>query len=180
MLESLFMRSRKGQAAIEYLMNYAWAIALIIIVGVAIFGLNIGGIRNSLTAQSSQISQAGEQISVIGYKCDSNGNVTVSIQNNGAGLAKSIAVGVVPNSSTGYGLGEPAGVVSSNGTLACASTSLFPAQTTTCITGGPIKQICASKVGQTYTLMVNLSYIDDTTGITFKPVRNFTGILQSA
>ncbi|MBI4017890.1 MAG: hypothetical protein HY366_03020, partial [Candidatus Aenigmarchaeota archaeon] len=63
------MNTRKGQAAIEYLTNYTWAIAVIIIVGIAIFGLNIGGVRNSLTTQSSTVIQGGEQLSVVGYTC---------------------------------------------------------------------------------------------------------------
>ena len=63
----MFMKNPKGQAAIEYLMNYAWAIALIIIVGVAIFSLNIGNLGGSLSGSGSGLSQQFEQVAIIGY-----------------------------------------------------------------------------------------------------------------
>ncbi|MBI4017893.1 MAG: hypothetical protein HY366_03035 [Candidatus Aenigmarchaeota archaeon] len=167
---SVFPRSsRKGQAAIEYLMNYAWAIALIIIVGVAIFGLNIGGIRNSLSTQSSQVTQAGEQLALIGYKCTTNAasGFTISLQNNGA------------NKLT---LGNPTIDVLSGGSgsgITCtpASTTLFPGETTTCATTATVS---CTTVGQPYKAGVVLVYTDAQTSIQNKPVRNITGVTQSA
>ena len=149
-------------------MNYAWAIALIIIVGVAIFGLNIGGIRNSLSSQSSQLTQAGEQVSIIGYTCTSGaGNITVSLQNNGAGLVKDINVSFI-NESQSTSLSD------------CAGTpDIFPAQTQICRSNVSTGLRCAP-VGQTYELMVTIVYIDDISGITYRPTRNITGTVQQS
>ncbi|QQG39292.1 MAG: hypothetical protein HYS81_02795 [Candidatus Aenigmatarchaeota archaeon] len=159
--------SPKGQSAIEYLMNYAWAIALIIIVGIAIFQLNIGGIRNSLTSQSSQITQAGEQLAVVGYLCDSEGRFSVSVQNNGAGQIKDIYLNASNESSTVL-------------TDCTGTPDIFPGQTQICrntSTGG--RGIRCGNVGQSYEIQVTVSYIDDVSGLTFKPSRNFTGTVQA-
>lgn len=70
--------NRRGQAAIEYLMNYAWAIAIVVIVGVAIFSLNIGDIGFSLSSSGSSLSQQFEQLAVIGHKWGVTGGDNVN------------------------------------------------------------------------------------------------------
>ncbi|MBI4017844.1 MAG: hypothetical protein HY366_02785 [Candidatus Aenigmarchaeota archaeon] len=173
------MNTRKGQAAIEYLTNYTWAIAVIIIVGIAIFGLNIGGVRNSLTSQSSTVIQGGEQLSVVGYTCSAGLVATVSVQNNGATLLKNIFVNITPNNSASGVEAAKANYTytTCNG---ASATNLFPGQSVACTSASGNSTLCATKAGQSYTIMVSIAYTDDNTGVVYKPVRNFTGTLQAA
>ena len=160
--------SPKGQAAIEYLMNYAWAIALIIIVGVAIFGLNIGGIRNSLSTQSSQVTQAGEQLAIIGHKCASDSTFTLAVQNNGANKL------TINGNWTVQGL---AGASGSVGTCNPSPTTVFPGETSTC--SSVVLTSCGT-VGQPYKIGIVMNYTDTQTNIQNKPIRNITGTTQSS
>ncbi|MBI4017891.1 MAG: hypothetical protein HY366_03025 [Candidatus Aenigmarchaeota archaeon] len=159
------MDTRKGQAAIEYLTNYTWAIAVIIIVGIAIFGLNIGGVRNSLTSQSSTITQAGEQLAVVGHTC-SGTTLTVSVQNNGANR---LAL------SNGWYMGSVAGATGA-GSCNPNATSLFPSETTACAAA---LTNCGT-IGQPYKVYVVMNYTDTQSGTLYKPNRTLTGVTQAA
>jgi hypothetical protein len=88
-------------------MNYAWAIALIIIVGIAIFALDVGGLRTSIEGKSSTATQLGETLGITDsiYLAGSPGEVRVSLQNNGGARLNLTNVSVTEvngNSVTGF------------------------------------------------------------------------------
>lgn len=82
-------KTRKGQASIEYLMNYAWAIALIIIIVAAIISLDIVNLQYSLSGSDSSFGQEFENVAVAGHRlhsCSSSSNclMDITLKNNGA------------------------------------------------------------------------------------------------
>lgn len=63
----------RGQATIEYLMNHAWVIALIIVAGVAIFALDIGDIKVSIEGKNPR--QYAADVAVVGHTCGGTSTV---------------------------------------------------------------------------------------------------------
>jgi hypothetical protein len=84
-----FTTTRSGQASIEYLMNYAWAIALIIIVVGAIINLDIVQLKFSIGGSGSSFGQSFETVAVQGHRLHNCGASTnclmdLTLKNNGA------------------------------------------------------------------------------------------------
>ena len=74
---SVSARSLHGQAAIDFLMTYGWAIILIILVAAALFAL---GIFNTGSYVGNKAA-AFTEMQVVGFNVLQNGTLTVQIQN---------------------------------------------------------------------------------------------------
>ncbi len=154
--------TRKGQAAIEYLMNYAWAIALIIIVGIAIFALDIGGLRTSLTGQSSLIQQRGETAAVEDIAFSASGNdADISVVNNGGNDIKVTQVNITQLDDSDAGATED----STNNTLKSGERALY---TVTGMTGH------GKSAGDPAKLEIEIQYTDQDTSIDHTVRREIT------
>ena len=71
------MENKKGQAALEYLLTYGWAILIIIIVGASLYSLGI-----FTPGQWTGRRQTGfAQFRVTDFKLDTDGNLTIILQN---------------------------------------------------------------------------------------------------
>ena len=160
----------KGQSAIEYLMNYAWAIALIIIVGVAIFGLDIGGIKSAIQGSGSKIRAAGQTVAVTDWvwnsSASSNDNFTIVVQNNGANKITFLNATIFEvDGTTILGLNV----------TSCGST-LFPGEKTpSCI----INTTQNKNAGNTYSLKVRITYNNTDTGISHSPEYKLDGSAEN-
>ena len=170
-----FKMDRRGQAAIEYLMNYAWAIALIIIVGVAIFSLNLGDIGFSLSSSGSGLSQQFEQVAVTGYKwgvtpsTDINDTFILTLQNNGANKITVNRVNVTE-------IDKSAVIVITHNTT---STSLFPGETVTRTINISTSGLgITKKAGDQFTVKVAVNYTDDETAVVYNSARTLKGKAQ--
>lgn len=160
------MRYKKGQSAIEYLMNYAWAIALIIIVGAAIYGLNIGGIKNSLAGQGTDLQTSSAVVSVTGKQYNTS-SLVVSFQNNGANK-------IVFNNAN---ISQVDGTIVTQ-VVACipSTTTLYPGETATnCQIA--INMSLIKTAGQPYTVKLVTNYTDNVSGIVYTPTQTIQGIV---
>ncbi|MBI4017846.1 MAG: hypothetical protein HY366_02795 [Candidatus Aenigmarchaeota archaeon] len=163
--------NNRGQASIEYLMNYAWVVALLIIVGVAVFQLNFGDIGLSISGSGSGLSQQFEQVALIGYRWGANGTgndtFALTLQNNGdnkitvnkinlSEIDRSTLAKIIQNTS---------------------SASLFPGETVTRVLS--IDRAAASKkAGDTFQVKIAVNYTDEETSVVYVPNRVVKGKTQ--
>jgi len=68
---------RKGQAALDFLMTYGWAIALVVIVAAALFALGIFDAGNFIGTKAAGFSG----ISVQGWQMSTGGTLTLMLNN---------------------------------------------------------------------------------------------------
>ncbi len=171
--------NRKGQSAIEYLMNYAWAIALIIIVGVAIFSLDIGGLRSSIQGSGSQLRASGQTISVndwVWQDTNNDGEDTfiLSVQNNGANKVElenvtAVEIDGTDISGDGFNSGD-------------ISATLFPGQDNNNIQiglNGTVNGAVDLSTDDTYNLKVRITYNNTDTGILHNPEYTLSGTVEN-
>lgn len=167
---------RRGQASLEYLMNYTWVLALLIVVGAAIFSLNLTDISFSLSGSGSGFSQQFEQVSVTGHIWkvdeaeDRNDTLELALQNNGDNEVTVQRVNLTEIED------DPVSNVTDNST----TSSLFPGERTT-----RVLQINKTLLGITrsagdpYEVTVEVTYRDDTADqqyTTSGPLRGEAGL----
>ncbi len=93
------MGFRKGQAALDFLMTYGWAIALVVIIAAVLFSLGVFDVSNFLGSKASGFSG----VSVKGWQLASGANSTLTIMlSNQVGQAITVnSVNVTINTATG-------------------------------------------------------------------------------
>ncbi len=67
----------KGQASLDFLMTYGWALLIIVLIVAALFSLGIFDAGTFLGSRSSGFTQIG----VSAWRIDSGGNMTVQLRN---------------------------------------------------------------------------------------------------
>ncbi|MBL7160267.1 MAG: hypothetical protein ISS93_00240 [Candidatus Aenigmarchaeota archaeon] len=85
-----FARNKKGQAAMEYLMTYGWAILIVIIVAAVLFSLGIFNPSTYTTTIATGFNP--HSVPAGGFKISSGGVITMQLT-NGAGATISITAG---------------------------------------------------------------------------------------
>ena len=160
------MNFRKGQSAIEYLMNYAWAIALIIIVGVAIFALDVGGLRSSVVGQGSRATAGAQEVQIVDYTYDADENLTLVIQNNAANTINltNVSVVTIDGSSSGVSNSTDDFVSPGNNVIRIVSNVETTDRT----------------AGQSFEAVVEISYTDVVTTLDKKSRVTISGVVQTA
>ncbi len=158
--------NRKGQSAVEYLMNYAWAIALIIIVGIAIFGLDVGGIRTSIVGQGSTVVSSAEEVSVRDHKYDTDGNLTLVLRNNGASVVNMSLFNVTEKDGATI-----------TGASNSDSENVGPGEVSSTKT---INVEDSATVGRAYEITIEITYKDSDTDVTNKIRHELKGSVQTA
>jgi uncharacterized protein (UPF0333 family) len=93
------MMSKKGQAAMEFLMTYGWAIliAIIAIAALIAFGVLSPGksLQNTCGTSNALMPQLGcKEIKVVGAANDANANLTIYIENGLGAELQSIVMNV--------------------------------------------------------------------------------------
>jgi len=76
----------KGQAALDFLMTYGWAIALVVIIAAVLFALGIFDVGNFLGSKASGFSG----VAVKGWALDTAGTFTMRVSNQ---VGQQISVG---------------------------------------------------------------------------------------
>ena len=71
------MTTKKGQAALDFLMTYGWAIALVVIVAAALFALGVFDISNFVGTKAAGFSG----VAVQAWQFTSGGTLTVKLTN---------------------------------------------------------------------------------------------------
>ncbi len=144
----------KGQSSVEYLMNYAWALALVLIAVGAIFALDIGGLTSGISGTGSSSGEGFETVAVTGhrvYSCNPNCNLDLAVQNNGEEKINLTSVEIMEMDGTTI-----------NGMVTAASTcnaELFPGERTTCLTMEfDAQNVGTFTVDDPYTLRIALNY----------------------
>ena len=151
------MTFKKGQAALDFLMTYGWAIALVVIVAAALFALGVFDMSNFVGSKAAGFSG----VAVSGWRMDPAGTFTIKVSNqvgqpiNVTAVTVIIGVTSFPVNVTGASnLG--AGVDSA--TLTSAVGVYAPAT-----------------VGSGYTAKVNIEYVNLATGFQSASSGTLTG-----
>jgi|GEM_PF-483479 len=156
------MFGKRAQAAMEYLMNYWWAILLAIIVGGALWKMGLFKLGGTLAGQASKVEAQTGAIAIQDFKVDTSGNIAVFFTNNGNTRVKIVTPGNVTLNVTGEGACTDA-ICSPRDTTNNA-TILDPGEKATCTCS--ISMSTNPNPGDPYTLDVTVAYEDLDTGIT--------------
>lgn len=148
------MNSRKGQAALDFLMTYGWAIALVVIIAAVLFALGIFDVSNFVGNKASGFSG----VAVAGWQMGTDGTLTMKLSNQ---------------------VGQQIRIDSVNATVNGASAITSPAVTLS--TGSTTDFITLTfanstlPVGSGYTASVVIGYTDLSAGFPYVTTGTLTG-----
>ncbi|HQT44358.1 MAG TPA: hypothetical protein PLO51_00105 [Candidatus Micrarchaeota archaeon] len=91
------MNSRKGQAALDFLMTYGWAIALVVIIAAVLFALGVFDVSNFVGNKASGFSG----VAVAGWQMSSAGVLTMKLSNQVGQQIRIDSVNVTVGQSSG-------------------------------------------------------------------------------
>ena len=144
----------KGQAALDFLMTYGWALLLVVLVVGALFALGIFDIGSFLGSRSSGFAQ----IKPVGWKVDSTGAFTIKLQNNAGTDVNITAINATLRTNT-----------LNNGTV----TSITNGKQSGTLTVGTFSSPPAA--GGSYSVAVSISYTDTATNFAYTDSGTVTG-----
>ncbi|MCX6769637.1 MAG: hypothetical protein NT051_03075 [Candidatus Micrarchaeota archaeon] len=156
------MVSRKGQAALDFLMTYGWAIALVVIIAAVLFALGVFDTSNFIGSKASGFSG----VAVTAWKLEPvAGAFTMKVANQVGQPIKitSINVSIGQNS-----------VVMSN-----VSTSTLTVGETSGTLTSSAPHFGAQTSGSSYTAKVVIAYNDTNSGFTYTTAGTLTGKVSS-
>jgi len=166
------MFGKRAQAAMEYLMNYWWAILLAIIVGGALWKMGIFRLGSTLAGQASKVEAQAGTVAIIDHAISGTG-ASVAIVNNGNTIVNitKVYLNNVPVNSTNGGVspGPGAQTGEANG-FSWAKLDPGERATFSCSASA-----CTCTSGNPYKLNVTYEYYDEDTGINHTQTRIFTG-----
>ena len=150
------MNSRKGQAALDFLMTYGWAIALVVIIAAVLFALGIFDVSNFTGSRAAGFSG----VAVKGWNMNSAGTMTMKFSNQVGTQIRidGVSIQVGQNITTLSGLpgtmntGEESAVIST-------TAGAFGVQTP----------------GTGYTAKVNINYTDTNANFAYTTSGTLTG-----
>ncbi len=147
------MGFRKGQAALDFLMTYGWAIALVVIIAAVLFALGIFDVSNFVGSKAAGFSG----VAVKGWKLDPAGTFTVKVTNEVGQPIQVYAVNVtIGSNSSAYTTAFSLAVGQDSGTLSLAG---FNAQA----------------AGTGYTAKAVIKYTDQSSGFQYTSTGTLTG-----
>lgn len=119
-----FGTSKKGQAALDFLMTYGWAIALVVMIAAVLFALGIFDFSNFVGNKASGFSG----VAVSGWNLNSAGTMTMQLTNQAGKRLRidSVNVTIGQNSSSLTGLPVSLNNGKSTVTLSTASAAFGP------------------------------------------------------
>ncbi len=150
------MKFRKGQAALDFLMTYGWAIALVVIIAAVLFALGIFDVSNFVGSKAAGFSG----VAVSGWKLAPTGNLSMKVSNQ---------------------VGQPITVSAVNATIGTSTVSLVNTTSQFNLsTGQQSSEISATgfgnpTVGSGYTAKVTIVYTDLTSGFSYTTTGTLTG-----
>ena len=151
------MNKSKGQAGLDFLMTYGWALLVIVLIIAALFALGIFDIGSFLGSKATGFSQIG----VVGWTLDSAGALTLMLENH---AGKSITLTEVNAVYRGQTLTYVANETVANG------------KRTGIIALGTYPVV--DPTGTTSTVAVTMTYTDPDTGFVYSDAGTLTGKVQ--
>jgi hypothetical protein len=140
----------KGQAALDFLMTYGWAIALVVIIAAVLFALGIFDVNNFVGNTAVGFSKVG----VKGFNMGSDGTFTIKLSNRaGTGISiDNVTISI---------LNTTAAIVQANGTAQIGAGADTAMLTTAAGAFG------AQQSGATYSANVVITYTDMDAGFQY-------------
>ena len=149
------MKTVKGQAALDFLMTYGWALLLIVLAVGALFALGVFDISGFLGSRATGFAQ----VHVAAWRVDGAGVLTVKLTNQvGADINVTNATWTYLGTST---------------TNATVNTTVNNGQTSATLTLGSVSGITSA--GTSYTLPMSMTYVDRATGFAYQTSGTLTG-----
>lgn len=145
---------RKGQAGLDFLMTYGWALLIIVLVVGALFALGIFDIGSFLGSKASGFAQVG----VVGWKVAGDGEFTAKFENHAGTDINVTGVSAVLGTET---ITYTTGFAIDNGKQSGT------------ITVGSFANPGSS--GSSYSIAVTLNYTDSDTGFQYTDSGTVTG-----
>jgi hypothetical protein len=149
------MKNFKGQAALDFLMTYGWALLLIVLAVGALFALGVFDISGFLGSRATGFAQ----VHVAAWRVDSAGVLTVKLTDQ-AGTDINVT-----NATWTY-----LGTSTTNTTI---NTTINNGQTSATLTLGSVSGITSA--GTSYTLPLSIAYVDRTTSFAYQTSGTLTG-----
>lgn len=146
-------RKNRGQATMEYLATYGWAVLIIVVIGVVIWQSGVLSVGKSIPPGKSGFSQ----VRPLDWKAQASGTTEVTVVNN-AGTKVTLT-----------------GVSSTYCTGGSASGDLLPGQSTPLTLTG-----CSfiGNVGESYKMDLTISYSNPSSGLDHASVGTIWGSLE--
>ena len=150
------MGIRKGQAALDFLMTYGWAIALMVIVAAVLFALGVFDVSNFVGTKAAGFSG----VAVKGWNMDTAGTLTVKLSNQVGQRVNITGISAIVSTTTAI----------VNGTPVALSTG---ADTNTLSTA--VAAFGAQASGTGYTAKMTINYTDLNSGFASSTTGTLTG-----
>jgi len=150
------MINRKGQAALDFLMTYGWAIALVVIIAAVLFALGIFDVSNFTGNKAAGFSG----VAVSGWNLGTNGSMMLAFSNQ-VGTQISIT-------------GVSVAIGNTTGTIATFPT-LSTGQTSNMVGTGAIGGTPPLTPGTSYTAKVYINYTDTSANFPYTTSGTLTG-----
>ncbi|MCX8175122.1 MAG: hypothetical protein N3E51_02865 [Candidatus Micrarchaeota archaeon] len=146
----------RGQAALDFLMTYGWAIALVVIIAAVLFALGIFDVGSFVGNRASGFSQ----VSVDAWNLNTAGTMSMKLSNQYGKQIRidAVSIQIGQNTSVLTGLPVTLNVGQSSATLSTAA-GAFGAQTS----------------GTGYTAKVNINYTDTAAAFQYVTSGTLTG-----
>ena len=149
------MNSRKGQAALDFLMTYGWAIALVVIIAAVLFALGVFDVSNFVGNKASGFSG----VAVAGWQMGTNGVLAMKLSNQVGQQISINSVSVI--------------VGQSNSTLSGLPVQLSTGQSTGILNTSSSLGNFNNSAG--YTAQVTIGYTDLSAGFNYTTTGTLTG-----
>ena len=136
-----FMKTKKGQAALDFLMTYGWAIALVVIIAATLFALGVFDVSNFVGSKAAGFSG----VAVTGWRLATDGTYTIQLTNQAGVKARIDAINVTIAGTSVNVAGTPITLNpgDNSATLSTAAAAFGPQAS-----------------GSSYTAKVNIGYTD--------------------
>lgn len=149
-------RNKKGQAALDFLMTYGWAIALVVIIAAVLFALGVFDVNNFVGNKAVGFSQ----IAVKGWGLSTAGTMTIKLSNQAGVPVRIDNVSIVITNTTTTVSGLPVSLTTgADSDILSTAAAAFGAQ----------------PAGSSYTAKVTISYTDTSANFPYATSGTITG-----
>jgi len=151
------MKNKKGQAGLDFLMTYGWALLIIVLIIAALFALGVFDIGSFVGSRASGFTEVG----IVAWTLASDGTFTAMFENH---AGKSITINAINATYKGETVGYSTPVDLGNGKRSGT------------LTIGTFTSPDAA--GSSYTITVDIAYTDPATGFVYSDAGTLTGTVQ--
>jgi hypothetical protein len=148
----------KGQAALDFLMTYGWAILLVILVAGALFALGIFDVGSMVGNRAVGFTQ----VAIDGFKVETDGTLSVQLENQ---VGRTIDIDYINATYLGTTVNN-----SSPGV-----TNLGVGSSTSLISVGDVGNVTS---GNSYTITLKIGYTDKKSGVPYVETGTLNGAVE--